>query len=184
MPTASHNRARQSSSRLDNKPKISEIVSSGSDDFLRFCYQPRATFLTLETKTSAPYHSSIVLACPFLKGIGPKHLRMEYHNTSHTPFGPRLDHPPVAGLIHPDLDLVAPKKHVGLHKLPSGFRLRTEILPPLFVLALNGAERPVEVLASREIGSAAPDVQAQEVAAQSGFSVRGELGGVDVDGEG
>ena len=57
-------------------------------------------------------------------------------------------------------------------------------MPPLFVLTLDGTERFVKVLASREVGSAAPDVQAQEIAAQSGFPVRGELGGVDVDGEG
>jgi len=106
------------------------------------------------------------------------------HNTSHIPFGPGLDHPPVASLIHLHLDLVAPKERVGLYKLPSGFRFRTDNLPPLFVLTLNGTKRLVEVLASREIGSAAPDMQAQEVAAQSGFTVRGELGGVDVDGEG
>ena len=112
-----------------------------------------------------------------------KLLRME-HSTSHIPLGPGLDHPPIASLIHLHLDLVAPTERVGLHKLPSGFRFRTGNLPPLFVHTLNGTKRLVEALASREICSAAPDMQAQETAAQSGFTVRGELGGVDVDGEG
>lgn len=130
-------------------------------------------------------HNSLVLVYPLRKELGPsiKLLRME-HNTSHVPFGPGLDHPPVASLIHLHLDLVAPRERVGLQKLPSGFRFRTDNLPPLFVLALDGTKRLVEVLASREIGSAAPDMQAQEVAAQSEFAARSELSEVDVDGEG
>lgn len=62
--------------------------------------------------------------------------------------------------------------------------LGTNNLTPLLVHAFHRTHGVVELLAGGNVGGAAPDVQTAEVAAQSRFAVREDLGAVDVDGEG
>lgn len=50
--------------------------------------------------------------------------------------------------------------------------------------ALNRTQGVVELLAGGNVGGAAPNVQAAEVAAQGGFTVREDLGAVDLDAKG
>lgn len=71
-----------------------------------------------------------------------------------------------------------------MHELPSRVRLRAHNLSLLLIYTLNRTQGSVELLAGGHVGDTAPDMQAVQLPAQSGFVAREDLGPVDVDGEG